>query len=168
MNSALTQQIAEQHWQAGMSTHLQLGLGSPIEAGDDLITSNSSVSDVVQQMERQMETHRREQDDAISKLKQLYVLVNPDQVTSFLNYHQSLPHLLLEAAPQIGDSFGIDTLIKLELSEIGDEPATLRATVLWPGSVEDGNAALNAFDQNYWIANCNKASGKLVIDRELV
>jgi hypothetical protein len=115
-----------------------------------------------------METHGRELDDAISELKKRYILINPGQIVAFLNSHQSLPQLLLDAAPQITAHFGRDTLMKLELSDSGDEPATLRATVLWPGSIEDGNAALNAFDKNYWIANCTKAYGKLVIDRELV
>ncbi len=104
----------------------------------------------------------------ISALKKFYALVNPDEVDRYVIEHRELPGLLHEAAPKLKECFGADTVLQLELGANGDEGSVLRVLAMWPGSLASANDALRAFDESFWIANCDRASGNLVIDRELV
>jgi hypothetical protein len=104
----------------------------------------------------------------IHRMLSPYFLVQPEQVVEFVREHRALPTLLQEAAPKLKESFGADTILKLELGANGDEGSVLRLLAMWPGSLASANAALQAFDESFWIANCARASGYLVIDRELV
>jgi hypothetical protein len=97
-----------------------------------------------------------------------YFLAQPDQIVAYVREHSALPALLHEAAPKLKESFGSDTILKLELGTDGDEGSVLRLLAMWPGSLASANAALKNFDESFWIANCDRASGGLVIDRELV
>lgn len=97
-----------------------------------------------------------------------YVIVNESSLVAYLKDHRSLPSLLIEIASNLAMHFGKDTLVKLEVVSTGDEPPIIRVSILWQYTTESGNAALDAFDNQYWLANSQKAAGNVVIDYELV
>jgi hypothetical protein len=166
MSSALASQTVGQFWQGEESLVPQMVLRGPSSSS---LEDNSSFSgDFLRDIEHQLESDRIEFELEINSLKRSYVLVKPEQVIQYIRDHRTLPSLLNEAAPKLKECFGADTVIQLELGSAGDESPTLRVLAMWPGSLASANAALRAFDESFWIANCDRASGNLVIDRELV
>jgi hypothetical protein len=109
-----------------------------------------------------------ELESEINSMLSPYFLAQPEQIVDYVREHSALPALLHEAAPKLKESFGADTILKLELGANGDEGSVLRVLAMWPGSLASANAALKNFDESFWIANCDRASGYLVVDRELV
>jgi hypothetical protein len=77
-------------------------------------------------------------------------------VAKFLSSHRSLPHVLNEAVPHLKKFFGEDVVVNLEVSDEEDGPQTLYAVVIWRGTVEAAEAALERFDDSWWLDNSMK------------
>ena len=102
----------------------------------------------------------------IVQLERHYILDGRNDLIKLLREQRDLPGLLLDAVPQLRQWFG-DRLLQLQVSA-DEEDITARASVVWPGDLERAEAALRAFDQNWWLTNCAKSNGYLVFDFELV
>ena len=119
--------------------------------------------------ERQMTQFAVEEEEDLKGLRKEYVLIGGPSVEVFLRSHRSLIEVLLDAATQIRASFGADIVLQLRLSgEEGEVPNLVYGVIQWSGSLETARAALDAFDESWWIENVRRASGRIVFDYELV
>jgi hypothetical protein len=105
--------------------------------------------------------------DSLSGVEKHYIITEGrEQVARLFFLHRGLPKLLLDAVQPLRESFG-EKLLQLQANSDGED-VSLRATILWPDSAESAHAALDNFDQRWWLDNCNRAHGYLVFDYELV
>lgn len=103
---------------------------------------------------------------SLEQLEQHYILEGKNALTALLQEQRDLPAILTEAVPQLRRWFG-DRLLQLKATS-DDDNVIARGSVVWPGSLQDAEAALAAFDQNWWLENCVRSHGYLVFDFELV
>jgi hypothetical protein len=122
----------------------------------DLITDN------------EIEQIRLGNENLLTKLVSVYVFEDATKVRSFLEDHPSVPDFLLEAVPSLRESFGDGAILQLQISPDEDVPLTIYAIALWNGTLDDARVALNKFDASWWTANGPKASGRVVVDYQLV
>jgi hypothetical protein len=118
--------------------------------------------------DNEIEQIRSENQDLLNGLMSVYVFEVATKVLPFLEDHPSVPHFLLEAVPFLRKSFGDSVILQLQIPPDEDVPLTIYAVALWDGAVEDATAALRKFDDSWWTANGHRASGKIVIDYQLV
>ena len=118
--------------------------------------------------DNEIEQIRFQNQDLLNGLRSVYVFEDATKVLPFLEDHPSVPHFLLEAVPFLKRSFGDSAILQLQIPPDEDVPLTICAVALWDGTVEDAAAALKRFDDSWWNANGHKASGKIVIDYQLV
>lgn len=124
---------------------------------------------VIRAFEQQMRDHNVEVESTIRELYRHYILVNSATLESYLKSHRALPSLLIDVASNLRTVFGDDPgLLKLEVISAEGESPMLRVAVTWHDSLASGEEALQKFDDNYWLANCRRANGNIVVDYELV
>lgn len=133
-------------------------------------TSNqfASESSLIKGLEAQMTSFSAKEEDDFERLRKEYVLVNASIVEVLLRNHRSLIDLLLEAVVHLRASFGTDAVIQLRLGfDEGDEPNIVCGIVQWTRDSQAARAALDAFDDSWWMNNVGKAFGRVVFDYEL-
>lgn len=86
----------------------------------------------------------------------------------FLKAHRALPALLVGISSALRLSFGDQPITSLEVVTAGDDVPVLRVVVSWPGSLDAAETALKKFDEGFWLENCVKASGNIVVTYELI
>lgn len=111
---------------------------------------------------------RSENESLLNKLLSQYVFEDGTKVRTFLEDHPSVPHFLFEALPFLKKSFGDNAILQLQIPPDEDGPFTIYAVAIWEDTVEAARNALKNFDDSWWIANGHKASGKVVVDYQLV
>lgn len=116
----------------------------------------------------EMEQIRSENENVLSRLLSAYVFEDHVRVRSFLEDHPSTPELLLEAAAFLRKSFGDGVILQLQIPPDEELPLTIYAVALWEGTLEDARSALNKFDDTWWTTNGHRASGRIVVDYQLV
>jgi hypothetical protein len=142
---------------------------------DDLFSYDTSFSNphglkspALSNFERQMTQFSSDEEVNFEKLRKEYVLVLRSEVESFLRSHRSLIDVLLDAVPQFKSCFGPDSILQLRLGgEEADAPNVVCGIVLWSGSLDAARAALDIFDQSWWMNNVTRTSGRVVFDYEL-
>jgi hypothetical protein len=87
----------------------------------------------------------------VERLKRMYRFQNAETVEAFLSRHRSAAYILINALPQLQRSFGPDVVFKLQVVSEDDEQHILYAVAVWTGGVEDAAAALENFDENWWL-----------------
>jgi hypothetical protein len=98
-----------------------------------------------------------------------YVFEDSLAVESFLTGRRAIAGLLLEAAPYLRKCFGADIPLRLRVRiEEEDGARRLEALALWNGPLREAKNALAAFDREWWLQNCRRGSGSIVLDYELV
>lgn len=109
---------------------------------------------------------RRDVSGDICLLQQYYLLADdgPDFV-QLLERYSGLSALLAEAVRPLQAAFG-DRLFHLRVQN-SDEDSLVRVTVRLPVNYEHPEIALSAFDNSWWLNNCHRSSGILVIDYEI-
>jgi hypothetical protein len=119
-------------------------------------------------LERQMARHEEDHKSAVAAVCSAYVMPRDGSVQDFLNSHRVLPQLLLQAFPRLRSVFG--ELAVLSLRATSDEYGwqTLFVDVLWPEDATTAYAALDRFEDDWWVANCNLAAGRLNFTYRLV
>lgn len=107
-------------------------------------------------------------ENLITRVKRSYVLVDESSVTDYLRSHRNLPPVLLEAVPAIERCFGSEAVTQLRVSvdSLGDQ--FLYAVVIWPGAAIEVRAALERFDNEWWLDHSELTSGYLTFTYELV
>jgi hypothetical protein len=100
----------------------------------------------------------------IDGLLKAYVFEEDLIVREFLAVHRSVPQLLLEAVPVLKNFFG--EIAVLNLRVISDESGvgTIYGIVSWQDTAEAARSALRKFDESWWIAASEKASGRVMFD----
>ena len=98
-----------------------------------------------------IENTQRTFQSALCQLKSRYIFRNEETVELFLSTYPSAISILLRAAPEIDKSFGRDAIVNLEEVSDDDDAATLYAIVIWRGSPESAEAALEDFDDRWWL-----------------
>ena len=104
----------------------------------------------------------------LARLRLHFVMPIDSSVSSFLDAHRPLYSLLLEATSYLQQCFGADTVFELRAPIDESGSRTLYAVAIWPGLVRDVTAALECFDESWWVANARHASGYLTFTYELV
>jgi len=123
---------------------------------DKLITDN------------EIEQIRSANEDLFGRLLSAYVFEDAPKVRAFLGDHPSVSDFLLEVLPFLRESFGNGVILQLQIPSDEDLPVTIYAVALWDGTLDDVRVALNRFDESWWTANGHKASGRVVVDYQLV
>jgi hypothetical protein len=105
--------------------------------------------------------------ESINKVEAHYIITEgKERVAGLFCEQRELPKLLLEAVRPLRTSFG-EKLLQLQANSDGDD-IFLKSTILWPGDAASARAALDNFDQSWWLDNCTRAHGHLIFDYELV
>ena len=118
--------------------------------------------------EQQMAQFEVDHQAILAEVQKSYVLPEDSPVRGFFKSHRTIPQLLTQAAPRLKEYFGVGTVFTLRatVDEYGSQ--TLYAVVKWPGDVRAVRAALENFDEHWWIANSRQAAGDLTFTYELV
>jgi len=124
-----------------------------------------------------LEIHQYEQDSPelaadrereLESVRAAYVFADLVYVDSFLNDHRAVAGLLLEAAPYLKRHFGATVTLRLKVGFEDDGSRTLQVLAVWSGALRDAKNALAAFDREWWLQNCRRGSGNIILDYELV
>jgi hypothetical protein len=119
--------------------------------------------------ERDMKQFNQEHAATLDRLRREYQLSSTSGVESFLRIHRSLAEILIDAIPHLRETFGDDTVFRIDVgSDENPIPEMLYTVALWQGSPALAKAALERFDESWWIGNSSRANGRLVFDYELV
>jgi hypothetical protein len=97
-----------------------------------------------------LEGHRNSTSE-IERLKTMYRFKNAEDVQSFLSNHRSATSILIDALPQLQKWFGNDVAFVLETTREDNEQAILYAVTIWRGAAEGAVAALEHFDESWWL-----------------
>jgi hypothetical protein len=100
---------------------------------------------------------------AIQSLKRLYAFRRPEEVSQFLKAHPFLVSLAIEAHDKIGDYFGLQTTVILEVvtdpEAIGDRE--LFAFIQTSLTSQEALDRLDRLDQEWWLDAADRSEGKL-------
>jgi len=118
--------------------------------------------------ERQMADFEAQHLAVVREVQRKFVLPPDTSVEDFLKDHRTLPQILLESVGPLRLAFGAQIIVSLKVPVDESGASTLYAVAMWRGSVRDARAALETFDDSWWIANSQQASGRLVYTYELV
>lgn len=105
---------------------------------------------------------------SLDEVRSHFGMVDESTINSFLMEHPALASILLDALVPLRNCFGAECVFNLRapFDELGSQ--TLYAVAMWPGSTESVSKAIAAFDDCWWIAHSQPASGHLVFTYELV
>jgi hypothetical protein len=119
------------------------------------------------QYESQMVEFFQEHEGQLHLLRREYVFDPADGVRLFLRDHRALPEILVEAAIELRRCFGNGVVLLLQVLEDEGAPVTIYGIVLWKDSLDSARAALQNFDETWWISTSRRASGSIVFDYQL-
>lgn len=86
----------------------------------------------------------------IEELKASYVFADA-AVDQFLTEHRALPGILREAVEPLRNSFGGDSVFRLEVAIDEDDSKMLYGIVLWRDGVRTAAQALDKFAESWWL-----------------
>jgi hypothetical protein len=105
----------------------------------------------------------------LRKLQQYYTILDSDSAAmEHLEEEPALFTLLVEAVRPLKIAFGEKRLLHIRVQHSDDE-SLLKVAVQIPANFGDEQAeeALRSFDQQWWLKNCGRSGGALVIDYEI-
>jgi len=119
-------------------------------------------------LERQMAEFQANSEALLAEIRKHFMLPRDASVLAFLTEHKNLPEILAAAVPQLKECFGATAIFSLSASidEFGSQ--TLYASVIWPGELCEVRAALQRFDDNWWLSRARQGGGYLSFSYELV
>jgi hypothetical protein len=107
-------------------------------------------------------------ESALQSLDQLYTSRRPEEVSQFLNTHPFLIPLLVEAHDRIGDYFGPQPQVVLEVvtdPEV-DGLVEMFGYIVTPLTPEEAGKRLRQFDREWFLLQVPRAKGLLNFDVE--
>lgn len=131
------------------------------------VPNQISTISILAKLEDQMVSFESEHRSAVAELARNYIFSQETSVEEFLRSHRTLPQLLVAALPYLRQQFGS---IVFSLRTVSDEYGwqTMFVDALWPGLAADALAALDRFEDEWWIANSSAAAGCLNFTYRLV
>jgi len=87
----------------------------------------------------------------MESIKAEYVLRNEPAIAYFFSTHRTAATFLSSADGELKKSFGDDVVLSLEALAEENESSTLYAIAVWRGSAERAEAALEDFDERWWL-----------------
>ena len=102
-----------------------------------------------------------------AELPDVYVIEDRSTVAAFIEENR-LRGLLLQARNPLNAAFGEAAVKTLTLVRDDEGFKRLFCLVMAPGDMQEARRALRSFDQQWWLARCEQAAGKLNFDFELV
>jgi hypothetical protein len=123
--------------------------------------------DFLRDIERQMAAFEADHRAFVNEIRKNYVLPKDSSVADFLDAHRTIPALLMQAVPHLREFFGT-TVFALRASSDEYGWQTLYADAMWPGDAHDAVVAIDRFEDAWWIANSDAASGSLTFTYRLV
>jgi hypothetical protein len=118
--------------------------------------------------ERQMADFQVQHEAVVRDVQRKFVLPADTSVEDFLKEHRTLPQILLESVSPLKIAFGAQIIVSLRVPVDEWGARTLYAVAMWRDHARDAREALAKFDDSWWIANSQQASGRLVYTYELV
>jgi hypothetical protein len=106
-------------------------------------------------------------DQLMGEIRRLYVMADERSVADYLRSHRRVPQLLVDAVPSLRRFFENAPISLLAKSDENGWDM-LYATVQWPGEPQDALAALDRFDDAWWLANSYPAGTTLTFTYKLV
>jgi hypothetical protein len=130
--------------------------------------TNPRANGVLASYELQMMQYVKDQEAKFQELRREYILLHDlNNLESYLRDHSALVDVLLDAVPHLKACFGDNLILQIRLADDEETSKTVCATILWRKDPASARAALNSFDESWWIDNVKRASGKVVFDYEL-
>lgn len=87
----------------------------------------------------------------IESIKAEYVLRNEPAIADFFSTHRTACPFLSRALPELKQSFGDNVVFNLEALTEDNDLSTLYAIAIWRGPAEQADAALEDFDERWWL-----------------
>jgi hypothetical protein len=119
------------------------------------------------QLEEEMIRSEAEHQSLINEVRRYFVMGRGSGIEEIFIRSRTLPQLLLEAIPHLRYYFG-NTMFTLRPTSDESGWQTLYVDAIWPGDARDAISAIDAFEDEWWIANSHKASGNLTFTYRLV
>jgi hypothetical protein len=128
----------------------------------------SQQSNIIDNLECEMARYNDSHNATILEVGRQYMMPRDNSVRDFLNSHRILPQLLLDAFPFLQGTFPHTAVFALRTTS--DEYGWRRLFVdaLWPGDAADAYAAIDRFEDDWWVSHCHMASGCLNFTYRLV
>jgi hypothetical protein len=120
---------------------------------------SSNIFEINQALALFEQIHERMHRD-IEELRMRYVFAD-ETVSQFLYQHRAFPSVLSDALRPLRHFFGDDKIFRLEVSTDEDELRTFYVVVRWTGSAEDAAAAIDRFDDQWWLEHMTPAVSNL-------
>ena len=95
-------------------------------------------------------SHKQLRADA-DQLTKKYIFRNGDAITHFFSMHRTAAAVVSCAWPELRRSFGEDAVFSLEAVAGDDDSTSLYVVVIWRGSAQDAESALENFDERWWL-----------------
>ncbi len=122
---------------------------------------------VLDGLEQQMVRYEADHHAMVAEVARSFTMPRDNSVQAFLNTHRVLPQLLIQALPRLRARFG-DTVFALRSTSDEYGGQILYVDALWPGDAVDAYAALDRFEDDWWVANSHMAAGHLSFAYRLV
>lgn len=104
----------------------------------------------------------------LRSLQQHYMILNDDRlIRQLLEEEPSLYALLIEAVNPLHLAFGENRIIHLRIQS-SDDDIMVKVAVQLPADCRDhAEDSLRLFDNEWWLNNCHRSNGALVLDYEI-
>lgn len=129
-----------------------------VEPNRKPIRREGSVSELLATTRLSWEASNSQLESAVGELKTEYVFRNVAEIRLFFSTHRATTRALSNALPELKRSFGEDVVYNLEALSDDDGFSSLYAIVVWRGSAEVAEAALEDFDERWWLNQPSQSS----------
>jgi hypothetical protein len=155
-------QATHSDWSAPTSAELY----RPFQEGAEIRPARRQLANLMA-LEEQMVRFEVDHQLLVSEVRRHYVMSTESSVSDFLGSHRRIPPLLLAALPHLRECFG-NSVFSVHATSDENGWKMLYVSALWPGEPRDALAALDQFDDAWWIAHSYPAGTALTFTYKLV
>lgn len=161
MNGILDRQTSGNEWASAAGSMLHEHVQEQLDY--EPRRQQCSFDDLEAQMRRYEADHRT----ILTEIARCYVVPKDKSIQNFLNVHRFILPLLLQAYPRLREQF-TDAVFALRANADEDGMQFLCVDVLWQGTSRDAYAAIDRFEDAWWVANSHMGAGRLIFTYRLV
>lgn len=162
MNGVLDRQTSGNDWTSAVGSMLHERQQEKIDY-EPAQQQRAIFADLEAQMRRYEADHRA----MLAEVARCYVAPKDDSVQGLLNTHRFIPPLLLQAYAHLREQF-TEAVFALRANSDENGWQTLCVDALWPGKSADAYAAIDRFEDAWWVANSHMGAGRLIFTYRLV